>query len=45
MLGEQLFDDRETAAALAGTSIECPPLGEYLAILLEYALERRFGIA
>ena len=43
MLGEQLFDDRETVAALAGTGIACPPLGEYLATLLEYALEHRFG--
>ncbi len=45
MLGELLFDDRETAAALAGMGIACPPLGEYLATLLEYALERRFGTA
>ena len=45
MLRELLFDDRETTAALAGTGITCPPLGEYLATLLEYALERRFGTA
>ncbi|MFI5317410.1 MAG: SDR family oxidoreductase [Myxococcota bacterium] len=45
MLAELLFDDRETAAALEGTGIACPPLGDYLAILLEYALEHRFGIA
>jgi hypothetical protein len=45
MLRELLFDDRETAAALAGTRIECPPLAEYLDVLLEYALERRFGMA
>jgi thioester reductase-like protein len=44
MLRELLFDDAETAAALAGTGIACPPLGEYLATLLEYALERRFGM-
>jgi thioester reductase-like protein len=45
MLRELLFDDRETAAALADTPIRCPALGEYLATLLEYALERRFGMA
>ena len=45
MLSELLFDDAETAAALAGTGIACPPLGAYLATLLEYALEHRFGMA
>jgi thioester reductase-like protein len=45
MLRELLFDDAETAAALAGTGIRCPRLGAYLATLLEYALERRFGMA
>jgi nucleoside-diphosphate-sugar epimerase len=45
MLAELLFDDRETRAALAGTGIACPGLGEYLATLLEYALEHRFGTA
>jgi hypothetical protein len=45
MLREILFDDRETAAALAGSGISCPLLAEYLATLLEYALERRFGTA
>ncbi len=45
MLREILFDTRETDAALAGTGVSCPPLAEYLAILLEYALEHRFGTA
>jgi long-chain acyl-CoA synthetase len=45
MLRETLFDDRETGAALAGTGVTCPALGEYLATLLDYALERRFGTA
>ena len=45
MLREELFDDRETSAALRGTGIACPPLGAYLHTLLEYALEHRFGTA
>jgi nucleoside-diphosphate-sugar epimerase len=44
MLDELLFDDGETAAALAG-AVRCPPLAEYLAAILGYALERRFGLA
>ncbi len=43
MLDEQVFDDAETRAALAGTGIRCPPLRAYLDRLLGYALERRFG--
>jgi thioester reductase-like protein len=45
MLAEVVFDDEETRAALAGTALACPPLRAYLARLLEYALERRFGAA
>jgi len=44
MLREALFDDRETAAALAGRGLACPPLAAYLERLLHYALERRFGL-
>jgi thioester reductase-like protein len=43
MLAEQVFDDAETRAALAGSSLACPALRGYLARLLTYALERRFG--
>jgi thioester reductase-like protein len=45
MLREELFDDRETALALEGSGVACPPLGAYLDRLLGYALERRFGMA
>jgi len=44
MLDELLFDDPDTAAALAGTGVRCPPLAEYLEALLGYALEHRFGL-
>jgi nucleoside-diphosphate-sugar epimerase len=43
MLAEQLFDAAPARAALAGSGVSCPPLASYLARLLEYALERRFG--
>ncbi|HTO07038.1 MAG TPA: SDR family oxidoreductase [Myxococcota bacterium] len=43
MLDELLFDDAATEAALAD-SPRCPPLAEYLAAILGYALERRFGL-
>ena len=44
MLREELFDDRETAAALADCGLVCPPLAAYLERLLHFALERRFGL-
>lgn len=44
MLREELFDDSATAAALAGTGLDCPPLAAYLERLLHFALERRFGL-
>jgi thioester reductase-like protein len=43
MLAEQLFEDARARAALAARGLSCPPLRSYLARLLEYALERRFG--
>jgi hypothetical protein len=43
MLAEQLFEDAPARALLDGAGLRCPPLRSYLARLLEYALERRFG--
>jgi long-chain acyl-CoA synthetase len=43
MIEEQLFDDCETRAALAGTGIACPPLREYLAVVLRYARAHNYG--
>ncbi len=42
MLVEQLFDDRETRAALP-EEISCPHLADYLATLLHYSLEYHVG--
>ena len=44
MLREELFDDRDTAAALADSGLVCPPLASYLERLLHFALGRRFGL-
>jgi hypothetical protein len=43
MLTEQLFDATRTRAALDGTGIECPPLGDYYERLVRYGVERNFG--
>jgi len=45
MLHELLFDPRETERALGASGVRCPPLRDYLRVLLEFALERRFGTA
>jgi dephospho-CoA kinase len=33
------YDDTNTALALAGTTVRCPPLADYLAVLVRYVLE------
>jgi len=43
MLIEQLFDDRRTRAALAGTGISCPPLPTYFELLCRWGVARNFG--
>ncbi len=45
MLSEQLFDGGSSDALLEGVIPRCPPLRDYLATLIDYAMERRFGVA
>ena len=45
MLTEQLFDSAASDALLEGVVPRCPPLRDYLATLIDYAMERRFGVA
>jgi len=45
MLRELLFEPGASERALAGAGLRCPPLRSYLRVLLEFALERRFGTA
>ena len=44
MLDELLFEDARSEAALVRAGVRCPPLAQYLEVLLHYALERRFGL-
>lgn len=43
MLTEELFDPSETDRLLEGSGLERPRLGDYLATIIRYGLERRFG--
>jgi thioester reductase-like protein len=45
MLTEQLFDPASSDALLEGVAPRCPPLRDYLATLIDYAMDRRFGVA
>ncbi|MBW2280735.1 MAG: SDR family oxidoreductase [Deltaproteobacteria bacterium] len=44
MLTEQLFDTASSDALLEGAIPRCPALRDYLATLIDYAMERRFGV-
>ncbi len=44
MLTEQLFDPAASDALLEGVVPRCPPIRDYLATLIDYAMERRFGV-